>query len=274
MKKAKQTSIQTAKKSGFTILEVMLVLAISALLLIGAIAGTYGSIASSRYNDSVRSFTEYLRAIYGEAISPQSLGNGGEISGSLGNSNDLAIYGKVLVFGLDPENGERKIYSATLVGDTDVPAHQQSFMEELKTVNARLFCGETRNGVTLGTTAMSYLPPWQAQIKDTDNDWFVGTIIIARAPTSGVVHTAYADNMVYNLQSECQSETLQSASSRFREDVQNYTSSFKTTDDINFCVESEDSKIVRNVRIAADAKNSSGIQIIDTDEGDSLCRNR
>ena len=63
-------------KQGFTIIEVMLVLAITGLMLVGVIAGTYSSIATQRYNDSVRSFSEFLREIYAEVISPQSLGEG------------------------------------------------------------------------------------------------------------------------------------------------------------------------------------------------------
>lgn len=46
-------------KRGFTIIEVMLVLAITGLMLVGVIAGTYSSIATQRYNDSVRSFSEF-----------------------------------------------------------------------------------------------------------------------------------------------------------------------------------------------------------------------
>lgn len=56
------TEKQSAQK-GFTIIEVMLVLAISALILLGALGGTYSSIRAQRYNDSVRAFAESLRQV-------------------------------------------------------------------------------------------------------------------------------------------------------------------------------------------------------------------
>ena len=59
------------EKKGFTILEVMLFLAITGLMLIGVIGGTYSAIASQRYTDSVRSFAEFLRQTYAEVISPE-----------------------------------------------------------------------------------------------------------------------------------------------------------------------------------------------------------
>ena len=76
-------------KKGFTLIEVMLVLGLTGLLIVGMLGGTFTAIAHQRYNDSVRSFAEYLRTVYGEVLSPESLG--------AGNSMSEAVFGKILV---------------------------------------------------------------------------------------------------------------------------------------------------------------------------------
>lgn len=57
---------------GFTIIEVILFLAISGLLLTVAIATISASINSSRFNDTIRSTTSYLQRQYNEVATGQS----------------------------------------------------------------------------------------------------------------------------------------------------------------------------------------------------------
>lgn len=248
---------ETKNKKGFTLIEVMIFLAISGLLLIGVLGGTYVAIASQRYNDSVRSFSEFLRQLYGEVISPESFGQG--------NSDQNAIYGKIAVFGLeeDSENKDDLVYTATIVGDTHVPAGASGFMDELKAVNARLFCGNNQQTSTVET----YAPTWDTKIQNTDGDQFTGTVIIARSPASGTVHTAYTTEQ-FNIREYCD-PGQQSASTSFREAIQNTPQTF-TTQDIDFCLLSENSVTLRDVRLIADGRNNSAVNILD--EGDSPCR--
>lgn len=72
------------KRNGFTLVEIVLFLAITSLLFVGIIAGTNNSIFQQRYNDSVQNFAEFLRRIYSEVANPQSVGDG---------RSDSAIYG-------------------------------------------------------------------------------------------------------------------------------------------------------------------------------------
>ena len=147
--RAKQSNITAKSAEGFTIVEVMLVLGISSLLLIGLIGGTFASIARQRYNDSVRDFAEYLRTVYSEVISPQSLG--------LGNSSEYAILGKILVFG--SQENDSTIYSATIVGNAKIPhSSGQDFLAELQAAdsNVSLLCGNTIQEQT--STVASYTP--------------------------------------------------------------------------------------------------------------------
>lgn len=256
-------------KQGFTIIEVMLVLAVTGLMLVGVIAGTYSSIASQRYNDSVRSFSEFLRQVYAEVISPQSLGEG--------NSDDEAVYGKVIVFGINAGTDERTnagtddtIYTATLVGGTHPPRNESNFIEELGYVNttdssrsvaAHLFCGD---GGTQASTLDGYIPMWEAKINNTDNKTLKGTLIIARSPSSGTVHTAFTDQ-VYDIKNNCQA-----ASTALQRDLQTDPSSFNMVSDLDFCIVSDNSRIVRDIRLSADGHNSSAINLIPAD-GDVKC---
>ncbi len=261
----KRASANDESKQGFTIIEVMLVLAITGLMLVGVIAGTYSSIASQRYNDSVRSFSEFLRQIFAEVINPQSLGEG--------NSDKEAIYGKVAVFGLDDENDNDVIYTATLVGGVHPPRNETDFVKELgnESVKAHLFCEKTVDGRDFPSTVDSYIPMWEAKIEtpnesNTSNIPMKGTLIIARSPASGAIHTVFTDT-IYRINENCTG-----ASNNLQQDLQTNQSSF-SMHEIDFCIVSDNSRIVRDIRLAADGHNSSAINLIPAD-GDVKCRQK
>lgn len=249
----------TSTKKGFTVIEVMLFLAITGLMLIGVLGGTYRAIATQRYQDSVRSFSEFLRTLYGEVISPESLGSG--------NSNQYAIYGKVAVFGLD--DADHRVYTATLIGDVHVPTNSDgNFMNELKQVGIRLFCGdENRNQ---DTTLATYTPLWGAELIYPNKQQFKGTLIIARAPTSGTVHTAFSAE-TFNIKDNCQPDR-QSASTQFHNVIQDNPAIFSTANTLDFCLRSENSNIIRDIQLTADGHNTSAINILEADSGESPCR--
>ncbi len=252
----------------------MLVLAISGLLLIGVLTGTYRSIGQQRYNDAVRGVAEYLRATYSAVMNPETFG--GNDADSFGSSDDTVILGKALVFG--SESGSR-VYSATLIGSATIPAGRSNFVDELKAVDAGFFCGETRNlGVTeLGTSVSSYTPLWESSInQDYDSalghngGLLIGTLIVARAPSSGVIHTAFLEGETFDLKNEC-SPTNKTASTQFNSVLNSRPEDFNTTTAINFCVKSEDSAIIRDVRLSADGRNASAVNIIDADVEENKC---
>lgn len=253
-------------KQGFTIIEVMLVLGITGLMLIGVIGGTYASIATQRYNDSVRSFSEFLRQVFAEVISPQSLGEG--------NSDAEAIYGKVVVFGLDNSAGDDIVYTATLVGGVNPPRSGSGFISELgnDSVKAHLFCEKTVAGVDLSDSVESYTPMWEAKIETpndtgTSNVPMEGTLIIARSPASGTVHTAFTKS-VYHINENCQA-----ASNSLQQDLRENPASFDVTNDVDFCIVSYNSRVIRDIRLGADGHNSSDINLIPED-GDVKCHQK
>lgn len=257
-------------KSGFTVIEVMLFLAITGMLLIGVLGGTYLSISSQRYNDSVRSFAEFLRQLYAEVISPESLGNtNGEHSG---NSDLYAIYGKVAVFGL---NNETTVYTATLIGDVDIPVTNKTFIEELGDVHAKLFCGSEDDSGAQDTTVDSYEPLWLTQINNPSGNLLKGTLIIARSPTSGTVHTVFRPDFQPDLAASdgCRPGTgNQRASNALADDIQNHSNEYDIQNDVNFCLKSENSSIIRDIVVGADGHNNTAINILDDDKGRLICK--
>lgn len=253
-------SALTSSRPGFTIIEVMLFLGLSGMILVGVIAGTYTAIGVQRYNDSVRSFAEFLRQTYAEVISPETLGTGA--------SNDYAIYGKILVFGVEnATNNEDRVYSATLIGSPNIPTGSNTFVEELKSVSARLFCGSSDG--KFDSTVDYYAPLWESKILNTDKQQFTGTVIIARSPTSGTVHTAYSTEQ-FNLKENCEPNNT-SASTQFYTVIDEHPESFSTRNDINFCLRSEHSNIIRDIRISSDGRNTSAINILTDDDPEGKC---
>lgn len=253
----------STSRQGFTVIEVMLVLGITGLMLAGILAGTYSSIATQRYNDSVRSFSEFLRTLYAEVISPQSYG--------AGNSDNEAVYGKVAVFGLN-DSGDDVIYTATLVGKVDPPRDQTNFIDELASVNAHLFCGKDAD---TSSTVDSYTPMWEAKIVNPEgvyraNQQTKGTLIIARSPASGVVHTAFSSEVQPNLKEQCSPEQGNAASATLQSAIVDHGDQFDIKNDIDFCIVSDNSRIVRDVRLTADGHNSSAVNLIPVD-GDVKC---
>ncbi len=272
--RAKQSNITAKSAEGFTIVEVMLVLGISSLLLIGLIGGTFASIARQRYNDSVRDFAEYLRTVYSEVISPQSLG--------LGNSSEYAILGKILVFG--SQENDSTIYSATIVGNAKIPhSSGQDFLAELQAAdsNVSLLCGNTIQEQT--STVASYTPLWQSEfveandpaLNTTFGNKLKGTLLISRSLTSATVHTAFLPEVIYDLPEQCTPEN-NTASTLFKEGLTEHGTAYAASLEhaTSICVKSDDSAIAREIRISADGRNTSAIHIIDEDpEGEeSRCR--
>lgn len=63
---------RSSSRSGFTVIEVMLFLAISGLMFAGLLAGAGSSIARQRYKDSVQDFTEFIRGVYSSALAVEN----------------------------------------------------------------------------------------------------------------------------------------------------------------------------------------------------------
>lgn len=266
----KTKTLKQEIKDGFTLIEVMLVLAITGMILLGLLGGTFSSIAHQRYNDSLRNFAEFLSLQYSEVLSPESIGKESD-DYNLGNSEEV-ILGKVIVFS-GQDNSE--VYSATLIGDiaplVQRPTTTPSFMEDLlsSTTNAALYCGTDKSP----STVKEYIPLWESQLTQpgTEHDpykkdrKFKGTVIIARTPNSSTINTIYSDH-VYDLKEKCTPQNSK-ASEDLRADfaLQRATGGPKIFQDgqsIGICVESDNSAVTREVKIAANGRNTSAVSTL------------
>ncbi|MBR3233470.1 type II secretion system protein, partial [Candidatus Saccharibacteria bacterium] len=59
-------------RKGFTMIEVILFLAVSSIMLTAFMVTISGRIGNQRYNDATNSFVDFLRSVYSKAINVQN----------------------------------------------------------------------------------------------------------------------------------------------------------------------------------------------------------
>lgn len=263
---------------GFTLVEVSLFLAISGLLLIGIIAGTQNSINAQRFKDSVQNYVEFLRAVYSEVENPQSPGNG---------RSDYAIYGRLISFGqttaLDGtsiSNNEQKIYVYDVIGNSN-SIGTGSVTTALKAANANVvFENKDAAGnvtsVSFAGNVREYEPTWSSAIDDatkTNGTPYKGSILIVRHPSSGTISTLVSSRVIqvnYIVKQANQTRSFADAEKMLKDNL----SSFGTRE-VNFCVNPSGAgvkaDIRRNVRLLSNARNASGIELINQDDSNNKC---
>ncbi len=210
-----------ARKLGFTIIEVMLFLAISALLFVSVINSAGSGIAQRRYDDTVSDFVEYLRRAYSDVenvqnssgsraersygctIASNSGGNlqqSANISTSTGRTN-CGIYGKILIFGQDGD-GET-VHSYDIIGDIIDLTHKLTstdLLGALKETHAEFLAFEKNQNstgckVNFAGNADSHILQWGGQVENTlaNHQIFRGAVIIVRSPVNATIHTYIID---------------------------------------------------------------------------------
>lgn len=214
-------------RRGFTLIEISLFLAITAVIFAGIVAGTQNSIYWQRYNDSVQSFAEFLRAEYSRVANvqnPTGTGKSGEI-----------IYGRLIDF-----SDSTNIKSYSVIGgdlDPNKVLSSDTILEQLAAVSV------TADGRGLEE---SFTPKWGSVIQKPSYDLFQGAILIVRHPETGTIYT-YVDNGNYASSTDLLAAISAGEFSKY---------------DLTLCVNPEgDTKSGsrRKVTIAKDTRNSSGI---------------
>lgn len=263
------------KRSGFTLVEVMLFLGISGLLLMGIFVMTQSSISSQRFNDATQNFAEFLRGVYSETANPQSAGEG---------RSEMAIYGKLVTFGetvgLDGEkvpDDVQKIFAYDVVGNaSSVGTGNATALLLGAKANVIMATKDASNADVLKPAGIveEYIPRWLAVIDSTTNGSpYKGTIIMVRHSRSSMV-TVLVSDKVLEVNKTIKTATTENAKSLLTNALEagNFSSR-----EINFCINMDgygikDNNIRSNVRIIKDARNSSGIEIIDLDSEKNACR--
>ena len=276
------------KRKGFTLVEIALFLAITGLLFAGIIVGTNNSIFQQRFNDTVQNYTEFLRSIYSEVSNPQSVGDG---------RSEVAIYGKLISFGqtvgldgndFDDDRAQR-IYVYDIVGDV-VGTGTGTAVELLKNLNANVvFLHETDDGnvkVEPAGIVESYIPRWGASIEkagsremnDNIENIYKGTILVVRHPRSGTINTLVSSKVL-----DINAKIKEANEAGSRQEKENVISGLLTssldsfdTDTVDFCINpygvDKFSDLRRDIRIVKNARNASGVEMIDMDDSRNVCR--
>ena len=196
-------------KKGFTIIEVVLFLAISGAILAAIMSNAAYSVARRRYNDSVTSFVEEIRNAYSATVNVEnyrketqdasyfcsvssafltgSLKANSPIEISVDKTDDnypgrtkCAIYGQVITFG---ENGSSDIHRYDLIGIAVTgniePDDSDEVLSALKKVGANIVTmtqvpADAPNPPTvckasLAGTSSYYRPQWTGQLENKHN---------------------------------------------------------------------------------------------------------
>lgn len=269
-------------KRGFTLVEVSLFLAISGLLLVGVIVGTQNSISAQRFKDSVQNYVEFLRSVYSEVSNPQSPGSG---------RSDYAIYGKLVTFGqTTASNGtaipdyEQRIYVYDVIGQSD-SIGTGAVTAALVAANANVIvenkdASGNVTSVSLAGNVREYVPTWGAAIDTTKNgELYKGSILIVRHPRSGTISTlVYSGNdgviQVNKLVKDANSSKNFANVRNMLKNKLKVANGFKS-DEVNFCVNPKGigamADVRRNIRLLANARNVSGVELINQDDANNEC---
>lgn len=251
-------------RKGFTMVEVILFLSLSAAILIGLIAGTSSSIARQRYNDAVQDFTSFLQRQYSGVLNVQNSRAAG------GGQSGQAVYGRLIVFsGNTTDSGSHEVYAWNVVGDAKTSAEVKEYSDTeiaLEDVNLRVACASTE----------TYSTQWGSTIETTSNikTPFTGSVLIVRSPLSGVIYTYYSANQVFNhtVTGACRADGI------FTSGIWKDTfgiQQFQRNQDINFCLANPDNLYGgnrRNIRIEKDNHSISSINLIPLDEASNRCK--
>ena len=258
-------------RRGFTLVEVSLFLAITAVIFVSIAVGTQNSIFQQRYNDAVQNFAEFLRSMYSQVTNVQSEGDG---------RSGYAVYGKLVNFEED-ENGNNKITTYNVIGDVaEDDLGNGNVLDRLKKLNADVVLnkgvGEDIKYEPVGFVE-DYRPRWASQIQTTKGwdekyEVFTGALLIVRHPSSGTVYTYSSNEPIKDVDGYIRGlNSGLSVENQLLTKIEsdNESDKFSSANDVDFCVNpngAEQSTLRRDVRIVAGARNATGVEIISDDE--------
>lgn len=196
---------QYKQQSGFTIIEVMLFLAITGLMLAGVMVAINGTINRQRYTEAVDSFHDYLQSQYALVSSVRNNrpgtvecntgASGGIVDGgsSPRGTSDCTIIGRYVH---TTGSGGKNIVSAPVYARTDVNSRaiqspepsDKSIVDRVADLNLLV----TPSDDTLNQDDDDYTLAWQTNIYTSDanrNDGAEFAMLIIRMPTDSLTRT-------------------------------------------------------------------------------------
>lgn len=248
-----------SKRKGFTLIEVILFLAVTTMIFAGVIVGVQTSLSQQRFNDITQNFYEFARSWYSKVANPQSTGKG---------TSNMVLYGKLIVFGQQYDlqgkfvyyNDRKSVYVYD-VAASEVSAESASSSNKIP----NLYLTRKSGGKALSYGVEEYHPRWGAMIRDTDGWPFTGSILIARNMSTGVINTFVTNDIIEVNKSIMNNETL------IFKNVGTFSPS-----EINFCIDPNETgasqALPQNIRITGNARNASEVILIDTDNSENKCK--
>lgn len=189
-------------RSGFTIIEVMLVLSITGLLMAGAIIGVGASVNNQKYRDTLSSLQDLLQKQFNNVNNTSHYGSTWKCSISGGNptlvdvgssqssgKSDCVMLGKYITTSNGQDISIRNVVgvASTSFASDDITA----------LTNSRI--------VVSSAGSESYTLSWGSTLKNTSGSIISFSVLMLRSPTSGVIRTfinsgsVTADNNIRNL---------------------------------------------------------------------------
>ncbi len=175
--------------SGFTIIEVMLFLAISGALAIGILATSGAAINTQRYRDALNSFQSLIQHQYNETANvvntrEDSQACGSDASATNRGASNCYIVGRVMVI-----SGGKTIAISNVRGEISSEKEQglKSAANDLAALNEYTYRADT------STTEASELA-WGTSVSDAPATI---TILILRSPLSGTIRTFSYDAKLF-----------------------------------------------------------------------------
>ena len=267
-------------RRGFTLIEISFFLALTGALFVGIAVGTQNSLWQQKYNDSVQSFTNFLRDVYAQVANPQGISDG---------RSERAIYGKLIVFGQEYDlkgeripDDEQRFFTYDVIGDANAIG-TGSVIKTFKALNINVVVEEVTGGVITNVStaglANSFMPTWGAVIEKTnvtpgiDNN-YKGSILVVHHPRSGIINTLSSDRII-PVNEAIRNARLNGDYDGTRDLVTSKLEYF-AVGEINFCVnpygKAQTGSFRRDIRIVKNARNSSGVEIVDQDSSENHCK--
>lgn len=292
--------------SGFTIIEVMLSLAISGMVLVGALIGVSSTISRQRYRDVVENTASLLRTQYDlvSRIQIEKRNNDDdcdkimqnisfEPNGKLGRGrSNCSVYGVVVTLGL---NGGTRMQVNNLIG-MDYDAYRKTLedpdevikdMSELDLFKTLSVTNVLNDGSVCRVTNLLYdeTYKWDATLETTVNNQSAEYIImIARSPRSGAIHTyTYNYSAEVGLDSFDYTDIASGPCSSTQGGVRKATlkdafdnNKFVMNEDVKLCINSADMLATygkrRMIKITANGYNSSAVALMNMDDSGNECQ--
>ena len=220
----KNMRIKEGRVQGFTIIEVMLFLALTGLMLVGALVGLGTNLARQRYKDSVQDVVTMIRNQYDYVTRVQINTRTGsdmceivagssatfiDTSTNIGRGRSLCdVYGVAIIFGLennDPSSGSI-IQSTTILGidintfeeakrledpqvDPSEAIASMSDQQLLQSLMLNNIIERLHRCEAVGVLSRKILN-WGSKVQDVVKDKpKKGIVLIIRSPRDGTVHT-------------------------------------------------------------------------------------